>query len=193
MKKLFLLIIALVAMSFMSTTGESNAPTKGTPITFHGKTFHTVGELPKVGSQMPNFTLTDGKLQTVQLKDFKGKKLLLNIFPSLDTPVCSQSVRTFNKDAAALTNTKVLCISKDLPFAQARFCSANAIENVETLSDFRTDFGKKTGVQIADGPLAGLLSRAVIVLDENGKVIYTEQVSDIGHEPNYSAALNALK
>ena len=164
-----------------------------TTITLKGNTIHTSNELPKVGTQAPDFTLIKNDLSRSSLSDYKGSKVVLNIFPSIDTGTCAASVRQFNKEAAELQNTKVLCISRDLPFAQARFCGAEGIENVINLSDFATgDFGKNYGLQIIDGPLANLHSRAVVVLDESGKVIYTEQVGEIVDEPNYKAALEAL-
>ncbi len=162
-------------------------------ITLKGNTIHTLGELPKIGSQAPDFTLVKNDLSKASLSDFKGNKVILNIFPSIDTATCAASVRQFNQEAAELGNTKVLCISRDLPFAQARFCGAEGIENVINLSDFATgDFGKNYGLQITDGPLANLHSRAVVVLDETGKVIYNEQVPEIVEEPNYKMALEAL-
>ena len=165
-----------------------------TKITLKGNEFKTIGKLPKVGEKAPKFRLTKNDLSETKLKDYKGSKVILNIFPSLDTGTCAASVRQFNKEAAALENTKVLCISRDLPFAQARFCGAEGIENVETLSDFdKGRFGKKYGLTIENGPLANLFSRAIVVLDEKGKVVYTEQVPEIVDEPNYKAALEALK
>ncbi len=162
-------------------------------ITLQGNAINTVGDLPKVGSKLQDFELVKNDLSVVSLKDFAGSKLVLNIFPSLDTGTCAASVRNFNKEAAALKNTKVLCISRDLPFAQARFCGAEGIENVVTLSDFRTGkFGKDYGLEIQDGPLAGLHSRVVIVVNENGEVVYNEQVPEIVNEPNYKAALEVL-
>lgn len=162
-------------------------------ITLGGNPINTNGELPKVGSNAPEFQLVKNDLSVASLADFAGKKLVLNIFPSIDTGTCATSVRTFNTKASALENTKVLCISRDLPFAQKRFCGAEGLENVENLSDFKSgDFGKNFGLEIVDGPLAGLHSRVVIVLDENGVVKYTEQVSEIADEPNYEAALAAL-
>ena len=163
-------------------------------ITLHGNPFSTIGELQKIGQKAPDFELVKNDLSRISLKDFKGSRLVLNIFPSIDTGTCATSVRTFNKTAANLTNTKVLCISRDLPFAQARFCGAEGIENAITLSDFvNGNFGKNYKLEIADGPLAGLLSRVVIVVDENGMVIHTEQVTEIANEPNYDEALKALK
>ncbi|NTU50433.1 MAG: thiol peroxidase [Desulfobulbaceae bacterium] len=163
-------------------------------ITFKSNPIHTLGDIPAVGSAAPDFDLIKSDLSHVSLKDFKGSKLVLNIFPSLDTGVCATSVRTFNKTAGDLKNTKVLCISRDLPFAQSRFCGAEGLTNVITLSDFATgNFGKAYKVEMTDGPLAHLHSRAVVVLDENGKVLYNEQVPEIVQEPNYEAALAALK
>lgn len=163
-------------------------------ITLKGNIIHTIGNLPKVGTQIPDFKLVKNDLSTVSLADYKGKRLVLNIFPSLDTGTCAASVRRFNKEASSLTNTVVLCISKDLPFAQARFCGAEGLNNVETLSDFRTgDFGIDYNVEIFDGPLAGLESRAIIVADENRKIVYTQQVPEIVDEPDYEKALAVLR
>jgi len=164
-----------------------------TTITLKGNEIHTEGSLPEVGSKAKDFTLTSVDLQEKSLADFKGKNVIMNIFPSVNTGVCATSVRNFNKEAATLNNTVVLCISKDLPFAQSQFCGAEGIEHVEMLSDFRNDFGKEYGVQMSDGPMRGLLSRAVIVLDPEGTVRYEEQVSEITHEPNYTAALAAVQ
>jgi thiol peroxidase len=163
-------------------------------ITLKGNTINTVGELPSKGEQAKNFTLVKNDLSRVSLDDFNAKKLVLNIFPSLDTGTCAASVRKFNEAAAGLDNTEVLCISRDLPFAQARFCGAEGINNVVTLSDYETGkFGDDYGLTIADGPLKNLHSRVVIVLDENRKVVYTQQVPEIVDEPDYDEALNALK
>ncbi len=162
-------------------------------ITLGGNPIHTNGELPKTGNKAPEFTLTKNDLSTVTLADYAGSKLVLNIFPSVDTGTCAASVRKFNESASKLENTKVLCISRDLPFAQARFCGAEGLSNVENLSDFRDgSFGKNYGLEIADSAFAGLHSRVVIVLDENGVVKYAEQVPEIANEPNYEAALAAL-
>lgn len=162
-------------------------------ITLGGNPIHTSGELPKVGTQAIDFQLVKNDLSIATLSDFKGSKLVLNIFPSIDTGTCATSVRKFNQNASQLENTKVLCISRDLPFAQKRFCGAEGLENVINLSDFKSgSFGKDYGLEIIDGVLAGLHSRAVIVLDENGSVIYTEQVPEIANEPNYDAAIAAL-
>lgn len=161
-------------------------------ITLKGSPIHTIGELPDKGSSAPDFTLVKQDLSETNLSDYKGKRLVLNIFPSIDTGVCATSVRKFNEKAAELKNTVVLCVSMDLPFAQARFCGAEGIQNVVTASAFRSSFGDHYGVTIADGPLAGLLSRAVVVIDETGKVIYTEQVPEIAQEPDYDSALAVL-
>jgi thiol peroxidase len=162
-------------------------------ITLGGNPIKTSGELPKVGTTAPDFNLVKNDLSLATLADFAGSKLVLNIFPSIDTGTCATSVRTFNAKASSLENTKVLCISRDLPFAQKRFCGAEGLENVVNLSDFKTgSFGKDYGLEIVDGPLAGLSSRVVIVLDENGVVKHAEQVAEIANEPNYEAALAAL-
>jgi thiol peroxidase len=153
---------------------------------FKGSDVHTSGELPKVGSQAPDFTLVGSDLQEIKLNNFKGKRLVLNIFPSLDTGVCAMSVRKFNQWVSEKENTVVLCVSKDLPFAQKRFCGAEGLENVITASDFRfNSFAKEYGVLLLDGPLEGLMSRSVVAIDENGKVLYTELVPEITTEPNY--------
>jgi len=162
-------------------------------ITLKGNTINTSGELPKVGSAATDFQLIANDLSTKTLADFKGKNLVLNIFPSVDTGTCATSVRNFNKTASTLTNTSVLCISRDLPFAQSRFCGAEGIENVVMLSDFKTgQFGKDYGLEIIDGPLAGLHSRCIVNIDTEGKVIYTEQIAETTEEPNYDLALQSL-
>jgi thiol peroxidase len=162
-------------------------------ITLKGNAINTIGNLPKVGSKAADFLLKTVELSEKTLSDFAGKNIVLNIFPSIDTGTCATSVREFNKKAAELNNTVVLCVSKDLPFAQARFCGAEGINNVIMLSDFSNgSFGKDYELEITNGPLVCLHSRAVIVLDKTGTVIYTEQVSDIVDEPNYEAALKAI-
>lgn len=162
-------------------------------ITFKGNPVNTKGSLPQVGEQAPDFKLTAGDLSDKSLTDFKGKKVVLNIFPSVDTGTCAASVRAFNKEASQLDNTVVLCISKDLPFAQGRFCAAEGLNNVVTLSEYKdSNFSDAYQLAIADGPLAGLLSRVVITLDETGKVLYEEQVAEIADEPNYAAAIASL-
>ncbi len=157
-------------------------------ITLKGTKIHTTGELPPLGTEAPAFSLTATDLTDKTLKDFSGKKVVLNIFPSLDTDVCAMSVRRFNEEVEKLNNTVVLCISRDLPFAHGRFCTTEGLERVIPLSDLRSpEFGEDYGVRIIDGPLKGLFSRAVIVLDESRKVIYTEQVPEIAQEPDYNA------
>ncbi|MEH6406197.1 MAG: thiol peroxidase [Leeuwenhoekiella sp.] len=163
-------------------------------ITLGGNPTHTIGNLPATGSKAPEFTLAMKDLKDSTLSDYKGKRVVMNIFPSVDTGVCAASIRKFNKEASELENTVVLCISKDLPFAQTRFCAAEGLENVINLSDFRSgDFGKKYGLEIAEGAFAGLLSRVVIVVDEDGQIIYEEQVPEIGQEPNYESAIKSLR
>ncbi|QMU66738.1 MAG: thiol peroxidase [Flavobacteriaceae bacterium] len=163
-------------------------------ITLKGDAVKTSGDLPAIGSKAPGFSMVTTSLSKKNLEDYKGIHLVLNIFPSIDTGTCATSVRAFNKSAASLSDTKVLCISRDLPFAQARFCGAEGIENVEMLSDFPEGaFGRDYGLEIQNGPLAKLHSRVVIVLDKNGVVKYTEQVSEIVDEPNYEEALHSLK
>ncbi len=162
-------------------------------ITIGGNPVTTVGNLPEVGSVAPDFVLTKTDLSPATLADYKGKKVVLNIFPSLDTSTCAASVRKFNAEAAKLENTVVLCISRDLPFAHGRFCTTEGIEDVVNLSQLKDDaFGKAYGVTMVDGPLETILSRAVVVVDEEGKVIYTEQVAEVSEEPNYEKALAAL-
>lgn len=184
-------LIKILSVGLFLVFGISNA--QQSTVMMRGKAVQTVGALPKVGQSAPEFSLTDEKMQQKSLNDFKGQYLVLNIFPSVDTGVCAASVRHFNEAAAKLPNTKVLCISKDLPFAQKRFCGAEGINNVVMLSDFRSDFGKIYGVEMLDGDVRGLLSRAVVVIDPSGKVVYEEQVADIGQEPNYELAIKAVK
>ena len=162
-------------------------------ITFHENPIHTVGSLPDTGLSAPDFDLVASDLSEKKLGDFRGKKLVLNIFPSIDTGVCATSVRRFNAEASQLDNTAVLCISNDLPFAQSRFCGAEGLNNVINLSAFRSSFGKDYGLTITDSPLKGLLSRAVITVNEEGKIMHTEQVPEIAQEPNYQAAIDSLK
>lgn len=161
---------------------------------FKGSPVHTYGDIPAVGTQAPGFDLTSKDLSDVHLSDFEDKRVVLNIFPSLDTPVCAMSVRRFNKEAADLKDTAVICISKDLPFAMNRFCAAEGIENVTVASAFRSPvFVKNYGLEMVDGPLAGLLARAVIVIDKDGKVIFSDLVDEITHEPDYEGAISVLK
>ncbi|WP_298553616.1 thiol peroxidase [uncultured Algibacter sp.] len=163
-------------------------------ITLKGNSIKTSSNLPEVGTKAPDFLLTTTDLDVHSLTNYRGSKVVLNIFPSIDTGTCAQSVRTFNQEASELENTKVLCISRDLPFAQGRFCGAEGLKDVVNLSDFKDgSFGKAYGLNIVDGPLEGLHSRCVVVLDKNGIVKYTEQVGEIVDEPNYKAALEALQ
>lgn len=162
-------------------------------ITFQGNPIKTIGELPKKGELAPEFTLVKGDLSELKLSELKGKNVVLNIFPSIDTGVCATSVRKFNKDAAKLNNTIILAISADLPFASGRFCTTEGINNVIPVSVFRNlDFGKDYGLTMADGPLKGLLARAVIVLNKEGKIVYEELVPEIAQEPNYEDAIKAI-
>lgn len=162
-------------------------------VTLGGNPVHTNATLPAVGSVAPQFQLVGNDLADVSLQDFKGQRVILNIFPSIDTAACATSVRTFNKMANDLENTKVLCISRDLPFAQKRFCGSEGLENVINLSDFRDgSFGNNYGLTLTDSALKGLHARAIVVVDENGVISHTELVSEIANEPNYEAALKAL-
>ena len=164
-----------------------------TQVTFKGNPVSLSGNLPEVGTQAPDFVLVKGDLSEAKLSDFKGKNVVLNIFPSIDTGVCASSVRRFNKEAASVDNTVVLGISADLPFASGRFCAAEGIDNVITLSTFRNSkFAQDYGLLMTDGPLKGLLARAVIVLDSQGKVIYKELVPEIAQEPDYNSAINSI-
>lgn len=162
-------------------------------ITLKGNPVHTAGELPKQGSTMSNWKLVRKDLSEATLESYGNKKKVLNIFPSIDTSTCAMSVRKFNQEAAKHPNVVVLNISADLPFAQSRFCGAEGINNSEALSTFRSSFANDFGLKITDGPLAGLCSRAVIVLDEKNHVLHAEQVSEIANEPNYEKAIQALK
>lgn len=162
-------------------------------ITLRGNAIHTSGDLPKVGSAAPAYTLVRTDLSEVSGLDLAGKRVVLNIFPSIDTPTCAASVRKFNARANEKPNTTVLCISADLPFAQKRFCGAEGLDNVVPASNFRSsDFGQAYGVTLVDGPLKGLLARAVVVIDATGKVVHTELVPEIAQEPDYDAALAVL-
>ncbi len=162
-------------------------------VAFKGSPISLYGDMPKLGQYAPLFLLTKTDLSEVDLPHFQGKRVVMNIFPSLDTPTCANSVRAFNREASKLKNTVVLCISKDLPFAQSRFCGAEGLDQVIPLSAFRDeDFGQMYGIEIADEPLHGLLARAVIILDDEGTVIYTQLVKEITDEPDYAAALKVL-
>lgn len=161
-------------------------------ITLQGSKINTLGELPKVGEKAPHFTLVDTDLSEFSLEDFAGKRVVLNVVPSVDTGICAKSARRFNEEATSLDNTVIITVSVDLPFALGRFCAAEGIEDARAGSAFRSTFGKDYSATITDGPMKGLLSRAVIVLDENREILYTEQVPEIAQEPNYDAALAAL-
>ncbi|HJG88579.1 thiol peroxidase [Barnesiella viscericola] len=161
---------------------------------FKGSPVHTCGHLPHTGSLAPRFTLTRGDLTELRSEELKGRRIVLNIFPSLDTAVCATSVRKFNQLAASLDNTTVVAVSKDLPFAQSRFCTTEGIENLIAASAFRSpEFAREYGIEMVDGPLAGLLARAVVIIDETGRIVYTELVPEITREPDYEAAIKALK
>lgn len=163
-------------------------------VTLKGNAVNTIGELPAVGSKVAGYNLVKNDLSAFSNENVAGKKVVYNIFPSIDTGTCAASTRFFNQEAASLENTVVVCVSRDLPFAQSRFCGAEGIENVIMTSDFREgQFGKDFGVLFTDGALKGLLSRSIIVADENGNVLYTEQIAETTEEPNYEAALAALK
>lgn len=162
-------------------------------ITFKQNPVNTSGNIPAAGEAAPDFSLTGADLGDVTLSSYTGKKLVLNIFPSIDTGVCATSVRKFNEKASSLENTAVLCISRDLPFAQSRFCGAEGLSDVVTLSEMKDrEFGAAYGMEMVDGPLKGLLARGVVVVDENGKVVYSELVPEIAQEPDYEKALGAL-
>lgn len=161
-------------------------------VTLGGNAVHTSGELPQVGTAAPDFSLVGSDLSAFEAGDYAGKNVVLNIFPSVDTPTCATSVRQFNERAAGLEETSVVCVSADLPFAQGRFCGAEGIDNVATGSTFRSSFGDDYGVTLTDGKLAGVLARAVVVIGPEGKVKYTELVSEIANEPDYDAALAAI-
>jgi len=186
-KLVFSTLLFFSAMSFAQKSKAINTVLMG------GKEVHTYAKLPALNKPAPKFTLTDVNMNDQTLESYRGKNVILNIFPSVDTGVCSASVHHFNEEAGNLPNTVVLCISKDLPFAQKRFCGAEGIKNVVMLSDFRSDFGWNYGVELVDSAMKGLLSRAVVVIDPSGKIIYEEQVPDISQEPNYEAAIAAVK
>jgi len=179
--------------SVKKTTKKSAAKKKATMVTLGGNPVAISGSLPTKGSTLPKFALTTGTLQEINNASLKGKRIIFNIFPSIDTPTCATSTRTFNELAASLDNTEVYCVSADLPFAQGRFCGAEGISNVKTASSFRTNFGSAFGLTLMGGVLKGILARAVVVTDEKGKVLHTELVSEIANEPNYVAAINSLR
>ena len=167
--------------------------TSGCTITLGGQIIHTIGKLPDVGTEARDFKLTNADLKEETLSDYKGKYIIMNIFPSVNTGVCAKSIRKFDEKAGDLENTVVLCISKDLPFAQKLFCETEGIKHAVMLSYFRSDFATEYQVLITDGPFRGLLSRAVIVIDPEGKIVYEQQVPEIGDEPDYEAAIKSIK
>ena len=172
---------------------KAKARKTGTTVTLGGNPVSVSGKLPAKGKILPKFSLTTSALQDITNKDLAGKRVIFNIFPSIDTPTCATSTRKFNEIAASLQNTEIYCVSADLPFAQGRFCGTEGLTNVKTASSFRSNFGAAFGVNLTTSVLKGVLARAVVVADEKGKVLHTELVSEIASEPNYSAAINALK
>lgn len=188
----FLIFIILIKSCAFNQNGQEKGFTM-TKVTLKGNPVTTRGPLPSIGSNAPDFKLTKTDLSDVSLESYEGKRKVLNIFPSVDTPTCAMSVRKFNADASKMNNTVILNISADLPFALKRFCGAEGITNAEALSTFRSSFAKDYNVELLDSGLKGLCSRAVVILDEHNKVIYHEQVAEIASEPNYEKALNALK
>ena len=165
----------------------------GATVTLGGNPVSVSGKLPATGKALPKFSLTTSALQDISNKDLAGKRVIFNIFPSIDTPTCATSTRKFNELAASLQNTEVYCVSADLPFAQGRFCGTEGLSNVKTASSFRSNFGAAFGVNLTNSVLKGVLARAVVVADEKGKVLHTELVSEIANEPNYDAAINSLR
>ena len=165
----------------------------GATVTLGGNPVSVSGKLPATGKALPKFSLTTSALQDISNKDIAGKRVIFNIFPSIDTPTCATSTRKFNELAASLQNTEVYCVSADLPFAQGRFCGTEGLSNVKTASSFRSNFGAAFGVNLTNSVLNGVLARAVVVADEKGKVLHTELVSEIANEPNYDAAINSLR
>ncbi len=164
----------------------------GATVTLGGNPVSVSGKLPAKGKPAPKFSLTTSALQDITNKDLKGKRVILNIFPSIDTPTCATSTRKFNELASSLNNTEIYCVSADLPFAQGRFCAAEGLTNVKTASSFRSNFAAAFGVKLTSSVLKGVLARAIVVIDEKGKVLYTELVSEIANEPNYDAAIDSL-
>ena len=182
-----------VVKKAMKKVAAKKVARKATTVTLRGNPVSVSGKLPAKGSQIPKFTLTTGDLQEIGNTEMAGKRVILNISPSIDTRTCATSTRTFNQIASRLDNTDVYYVSADLPFAQSRFCGTEGLTNIKTASSFRSDFGKAFGVTITSGVMKGLLARAVVVLNAKGKVLYTELVSEISNEPNYDAAINSLK
>ena len=175
------------------TAKKKSAKKFGVTVTLRGNAVSVSGKLPATGKSLPKFSLTTSTLQDISNKDIAGKRVIFNIFPSIDTPTCATSTRKFNELAASLQNTEVYCVSADLPFAQGRFCGTEGLSNVKTASSFRSNFGAAFGVNLTNSVLKGVLARAVVVADEKGKVLHTELVSEIANEPNYDAAINSLR
>mgnify|MGYP006268031203 FL=1 len=176
-----------------SVKKKTSKKKSGATVTLGGNPVSVGGKLPARGKSLPKFSLTTSALQEISNKDVAGKRVIFNIFPSIDTPTCATSTRKFNEIAASLQNTEIICVSADLPFAQGRFCGAEGISNVKTASSFRSNFGSTFGVNLTSGVLKGVLARAVVVADEKGKVLHTELVGEIANEPNYDAAINSLR
>jgi thiol peroxidase len=179
--------------SVKKKTAKKIAKKSGATVTLGGNPVSVSGKLPATGKSLPKFSLTTSALQDITNKDIAGKRVIFNIFPSIDTPTCATSTRKFNEIASSLSNTEIYCVSADLPFAQGRFCAAEGLSNVKTASSFRSNFGTIFGVNLTSSVLKGVMARAVIVADEKGKVLHTELVSEIANEPNYDAAINSLK
>ncbi len=175
------------------TAKKKSAKKFGVTVTLRGNAVSVSGKLPATGKSLPKFSLTTSTLQDISNKDIAGKRVIFNIFPSIDTPTCATSTRKFNEIALSLRNTEVYCVSADLPFAQGRFCGTEGLDNVKTASSFRSNFGAAFGVNLTSSVLKGVLARAIVVADEKGKVLHTELVSEIANEPNYDAAINSLR
>ncbi len=175
------------------TAKKKSAKKFGVTVTLRGNAVSVSGKLPATGKSLPKFSLTTSTLQDISNKDIAGKRVIFNIFPSIDTPTCATSTRKFNEIALSLRNTEVYCVSADLPFAQGRFCGTEGLGNVKTASSFRSNFGAAFGVNLTSSVLKGVLARAIVVADEKGKVLHTELVSEIANEPNYDAAINSLR
>ncbi len=182
-----------VKKSGKKKTSKKSSKKSGSTVTLGGNPVSVSGKLPQKGKMLPKFSLTTSALQDFSNKDIAGKRVIFNIFPSIDTPTCATSTRKFNEIAASLQNTEIYCVSADLPFAQGRFCGTEGLSNVKTASSFRSSFGSVFGVNLTNGVLKGVLARAVVVADEKGKILHTELVSEIANEPNYDAAINSLR
>ncbi len=183
----------VVKKTVKKSVKKKSTKKSGTTVTLGGNPVSVSGKLPATGKSLPKFSLTTNALQDISNKDIAGKRVIFNIFPSIDTPTCATSTRKFNEIASSLQNTDVYCVSADLPFAQGRFCGTEGLTNVKTASSFRSSFGSVFGVNLTNGVLKGVLARAVVVADEKGKVLHTELVGEIANEPNYDAAINSLR